>query len=127
MEELIMSELFSNAFPTAWAVLSLILFGKNVFTFVNNKYHDHGMYEPDANSWITRIAVFASLIFLFFSFVDFTGLASLLAKWLTSDPFMEFLLSYLLRWLIAAVVDFIFYAISWSIYRHRYIERSIYT
>lgn len=126
MEELILSELFSVAFPTAWAVLSFILFGKNVFCFVKNKYHDHGMYEGDADTWISGIAFAATIVFMLFSVVDITGLAGLLAKQLSNDPIMINLLSYPLRWVIAATVDYIFSSIAWNIYLRHYIDRSIY-
>lgn len=126
MEDLIMSEFLSVAFPTAWTVLSLILFGKNVFCFVKNKYHDHGLYEGDADTRISGIAFAATIVFMLFSIVDITGLANLLAKQLSSDPIMAYLLSYPLRWAIATVVDFIFCSIAWNIYLRHYIERSIY-
>lgn len=126
MEELIMSEFFSIAFPTTWAVLSLILFGKNVFCFVKDKYHDHGMYEGDADTWISGIAFGATIVFVLFSVIDFTGLASLIAKQLSSDPIVAYLLSYPLRWAIATVVDLIFCSIAWNIYLRHYIDRSIY-
>lgn len=126
MEEFIVSELLNAAFPAAWAVLSLILFGKNVFCFVKNKYHDHGLYEGDADTWISGIAFAATIVFMLFSVVDITGLASLLAKQLSGDPIIAYLLSYPLRWAIATVVDFIFCSIAWNIYLRHYIERSIY-
>lgn len=127
MEELILSELFSIAFPTAWAVLSLILFGKNVFCFVKSKYHDHGMYEGDADTWISAIAIGATIVFMLFSVFDFTGLAGLLAKQLSSDPIMVYLLSYPLRWVIATAVDFLFCSFAWYFYLHHYIDQSIYS
>lgn len=127
MEKLILSELFSATFPTAWAIISLILFGKNVFCFVKGKYHSQDMYDSDADNWISGLSFVATLVFLLFSIIDITGLASLLAKRLSSDPIMVYLLSYPLRWVIAAIVDYIFCSIAWSIYLRHYIDRSIYS
>ena len=126
MEEYIISELLSVVFPTAWAALSLILFGKNVFCFVKSKYHNHGLYEGDADTWISGIAFAATIVFMLFSIVDIAGLANLLANQLSSDPIMAYLLSYPLRWAIATIVDFIFCSIAWNIYLRHYIERFIY-
>ena len=126
MGEFIVSELLSVAFPATWAILSLLLFGKNVFCFVKNQYHDHGLYEGNADTWISGIAFSTMIVFMLFSVVDITGLASLLAKQLSGDQIIVYLLSYPLRWAIATFVDFIFYSIAWNIYLHHYIERSIY-
>lgn len=126
MGEYVFAEFLRISFPTAWAMLSLILFGKNIFCFVKNKYHNHGLYEGNADTWISGIAFAVMIMFMLFSVVDITGLASLIAKQLSSDPIMVYLLSYPLRWAIAAVVDYIFCFIAWNIYLRHYIERSIY-
>ena len=126
MEDFFVSEVLSVAFPFGWAVFSVFLFGKNVFCFVKNQYLDHGMYEGDADTRISSVAQIATLIFVFFSTFDTTGLAELFAKQLCSDPLMTFLLSYPLRWIIASVIDSIFCFIAWRVYLHSYINRSVY-
>lgn len=127
VEEYIISEILSKAFPIVWPVLSLVLFGKTVFCFVKNKYHDAGLYECDADGKISGIAFVATIIFMLFSVFDITGLAELCSNRITVDPITNLVFSYVLRWAIASVIDFLFCSIAWYIYLRQYIGRSVYS
>lgn len=126
MEEYIISEILGKIFPAAWPVISYFLFGKNIYGYVKNKYYELGLYEADADSKISGIAWIATILFMILSTFDIGGISSNIASQLTSDPLLLFLLPYVLRWLSATIIDFIFCIVAWHFYLRQYIENSIY-
>lgn len=126
MEEYIISELLGIMFPAVWPVISYFLFGKNIYGYVKNKYYELGLYEADADSKITGIAWIATILFMILSTFDIAGISSNIASHLSSDPLVLFVLPYVLRWIIAMIIDFIFCVVAWRVYLRQYIESSIY-
>ena len=126
MEEFIISDILGHLFPAFWPVVSYILFGKTVFCYVKDRYHDHGLYELDADDRISGISFLATIVFMLFASFDITGLAKIFANLMSDIPAFVFILSYILRWAIAYVIELVFCSVTWNLYLKNYIDRSIY-
>ena len=127
MEELIISDILSHLFPAFWPVVSYFLFGNTVFSYMKNRYHDHGLYELDADDRISGISFLATIVFMLFASFDITGFAKIFANLISDIPAFVFILSYTLRWAIAYVIELVFCSVAWNLYLKNYIERSIYS
>lgn len=125
MEEYLVNEFLYYAFPTIWPVLSFFVFGKNVYCFVKNRYYELGLYDPDVDEKTTGVSFLATIVFVFLSIFDITGLAGLISCHLCNLPALIPIITCLLKFIIATIVDYIFYKVTWHIYLKRYIEDSI--
>ena len=77
MGEYLINEFLYFAFPTIWPVLLFFVFGKNVYCFVKNRYYELGLYDPNVDEKTTGVSFLATIVFVFLSIFDITGLALL--------------------------------------------------
>lgn len=117
------SNIMSAVFPFVWFVVSFLIFGKEIYRFVFRKYTETIFYDVDAEYRISRIAAVATIIFMVVSCFDITGVSNKIAMDLIGNflpiPIAIQVLAYLLRCLIALIIDIIFCIVAWFFYlRH---------
>ena len=119
----VFSDIMAELFPFAWFIISSVLFGKGIYDFVYKKYCKFGDYDSDAKNKISGIAVVATIIFLLVSCFNITGVSNKIAMDLLGDfspiPIAIQVLAYLVRCLIALIIDMVFCIATWFFYlRH---------